>query len=69
MGAMSASHWLIVGAVILLLFGAKRLGSVGAGLGSGIRNFKKGLKGDDDDTADASPKQLKDPTSVGGTKA
>lgn len=45
MGAMSLTHWLIVGVVLLLVFGPRRLGDVGAGLGEGIRNFKKGLNG------------------------
>ena len=35
---------LIVGAVILLLFGAKRLPALGKSLGSAITQFKKGLK-------------------------
>lgn len=67
MGAMSASHWLIVGVVIILLFGSRKLGSLGAGLGEGIRNFKKGIKGDDDTVAAAAPipKQLKDPVKTG----
>ncbi len=49
---------LIVGLIIILLFGASRLGEVGKGLGDGIRNFKKGISGDDEDEAQA--KQLKD---------
>jgi sec-independent protein translocase protein TatA len=48
MGALSIHHWLIVLLVVLLLFGAGRLGEVGKGLGDGIRNFKKGLGGEDD---------------------
>ncbi|MBX3182125.1 MAG: twin-arginine translocase TatA/TatE family subunit [Polyangiaceae bacterium] len=43
MGAMSMGHWLIVALVVLLVFGPKRLGQVGSGLGEGIRNFKRGL--------------------------
>lgn len=50
MGATSLTHWLIVGLVLLLVFGPSRLGQVGAGLGEGIRNFKKGLNGGDDQT-------------------
>lgn len=49
MGAMSLSHWLIVGVVVLLVFGPKRLSEVGTGLGEGIRNFKKGLNGEGND--------------------
>jgi sec-independent protein translocase protein TatA len=55
MGAMSLTHWLIVGVVLLMVFGPKRLGDVGAGLGEGIRNFKKGLNGS---TEEEEPKQL-----------
>lgn len=46
MGAMSLSHWLIVGFVVVLLFGGNKLAAVGKGLGEGIREFKKGLAGD-----------------------
>ncbi|HSC87449.1 MAG TPA: twin-arginine translocase TatA/TatE family subunit [Polyangiaceae bacterium] len=46
---MSLSHWLIVGVVVLLVFGPKRLSEVGTGLGEGIRNFKKGLNGEGND--------------------
>lgn len=56
--APSPLQLLIIGLIILVLFGASRLGEVGKGLGDGIRNFKKGLSGDDDEKAD-DPKQLK----------
>lgn len=39
---------LVIVLIILLLFGASRLGDVGKGLGEGIRNFKKSIGGDDD---------------------
>ena len=32
---------------ILLLFGGSKLPQLGKGIGEGIRNFKKGLKGDE----------------------
>ncbi len=35
--------------VVVLLFGAGRLGDIGKGLGEGIRNFKKGLADENDD--------------------
>jgi sec-independent protein translocase protein TatA len=40
---------LVVLAIVLVIFGASRLPALGKGLGEGIRNFKKGVKGDDDD--------------------
>jgi sec-independent protein translocase protein TatA len=33
----------------VLLFGGKKVGELGKGLGEGIRNFKTALKGDEDD--------------------
>ncbi|HLH37953.1 MAG TPA: twin-arginine translocase TatA/TatE family subunit [Bryobacteraceae bacterium] len=38
---------LVILAVALVLFGGKKLADVGKGLGEGIRNFKSGLKGDE----------------------
>lgn len=49
MGSFSLMHWVVVGIVLLLLFGGRRVGDLGKGLGEGLRNFKKGLRDDDDD--------------------
>jgi sec-independent protein translocase protein TatA len=49
MGSMSAAHWLIVLVVVLLVFGPKRLASLGKGMGEGIRSFREGLAGDGED--------------------
>jgi sec-independent protein translocase protein TatA len=46
MGSMSAAHWLIVLVIVLLVFGPKRLASLGKGMGEGIRSFREGLAGD-----------------------
>jgi len=55
MGSFSIWHWVIVLVVVLLVFGTKKLSSVGKDLGEGIKGFKKGLKDGDDD---APPSQL-----------
>jgi sec-independent protein translocase protein TatA len=34
--------------IVLFLFGAKRLPEMGKGIGEGIKNFKKSIKGGDD---------------------
>lgn len=47
MGFTSPWHWLVVLLVVVLIFGTKKLGSIGKDLGEGIRGFKKGLKGDE----------------------
>lgn len=45
-------EWIVIAAIGLLLFG-KRLPEVGRSLGKGIVEFKKGLKGIEDDVATA----------------
>ena len=40
----------VIAGLALLLFGGKKVGDLGKGLGEGIRNFKTALKGDDDDS-------------------
>jgi len=42
---------LVILLVALVLFGGKKLADVGKGLGEGIRNFKTGLKGDENPPA------------------
>jgi sec-independent protein translocase protein TatA len=39
---------LVILALALLLFGGKKVGDLGKGLGEGIRNFKTALKSDDE---------------------
>lgn len=46
---------IIIFLIIMVLFGATRLPQIGRGLGEGIRNFKKGIKQDED-----TPDQLED---------
>jgi sec-independent protein translocase protein TatA len=48
---------LVILVIALIVFGGKRIGDLGAGLGKGIREFKKGLHADD---VEATPKQLED---------
>ena len=44
MFGMGASELMIILVIILLLFGAAKLPELGRSLGSGLSNFKKGLK-------------------------
>ena len=39
---------LIIGIIVLFLFGGKRLPEMGKGIGEGIKNFKKSFKSDDE---------------------
>ena len=47
MGSFSIFHWLIVLAVVVLIFGTKNLPKMGKDLGDAMRSFKKGLQDDD----------------------
>ncbi|GAA7246802.1 twin-arginine translocase TatA/TatE family subunit [Helicobacter pylori] len=56
-GFTSIWHWVIVLLVIVLLFGAKKIPELAKGLGSGIKNFKKAVK-DDEEESKNEPKTL-----------
>ena len=44
MGSLSIWHWLIVLAVIILIFGTQKLRNVGQDLGGAVRGFKDGIR-------------------------
>ena len=48
MGTFSMWHWMVVLAVILIVFGAGKLPTVMGDLAKGIKNFKAGMKDDDE---------------------
>jgi len=48
MGRFGVTEWILVIAVVLLLFGGKKIPELMKGLGSGIKEFKNAAKGDDD---------------------
>lgn len=61
MGALSIWHWLIVLAVVLLLFGSKKLPDAARGLGRSMRIFKseiKEMQNDDKPVAPEDPQAL-----------
>ena len=47
-GLASPSHLIIVLAIVLLLFGAKRIPELAKGLGSGIKELREGISTGDD---------------------
>ena len=49
MGSLSIWHWIVVIAVVLLLFGRGKTSDLMGDVAQGIKAFKKGMK--DDDTA------------------
>jgi sec-independent protein translocase protein TatA len=52
MGMPGGMEWLIIALVVLLLFGGKKIPELAKGLGSGIKNFKKAIKDDEDEVAE-----------------
>jgi sec-independent protein translocase protein TatA len=51
MESLSPMHLLIIAAVIIILFGGKKIPEVMKGLGEGVRSFKEGMRGDTQATA------------------
>jgi sec-independent protein translocase protein TatA len=47
MGPFGFQELLVIFLIIVVIFGASKIPQLGKGLGEGIRNFKRGLKGDD----------------------
>lgn len=52
MGSFSIWHWLVILAIVLLLFGTKRLKNLGGDLGSAIKGFKNAVKDEEKKDAD-----------------
>jgi sec-independent protein translocase protein TatA len=46
-GRLGPTELLIVLAIVLLVFGVGRIGKIGGELGKGIKEFRKGLQGDE----------------------
>jgi sec-independent protein translocase protein TatA len=53
MGSLSIWHWIVVIAVVLLLFGRGKISELMGDVAQGIKAFKKGMS--DDETAKAEP--------------
>jgi sec-independent protein translocase protein TatA len=51
MGSFSIWHWLVVLAIVVLVFGTKKLRNLGGDLGSAIKNFKGAMKEGEADAA------------------
>ncbi|WP_066360203.1 Sec-independent protein translocase subunit TatA/TatB [Aliarcobacter cryaerophilus] len=50
----SGMQLLVIVLIVLILFGGKKIPELAKGLGSGIKNFKKAVKEDDEEVATAS---------------
>ena len=47
LGTIGTTEWVVIIAVVLLLFGGKKIPELMKGLGSGIKEFKNASKGED----------------------
>jgi sec-independent protein translocase protein TatA len=57
MGGLSIWHWLVVGVLVLLLFGKGRFSDMMGDVAKGIKSFKKGMSEEDEAAAAAKPAQ------------
>ena len=48
-----AQEWLIIGVVVLVLFGGTKIPQLARGFGEGIREFKKSVGGEESETKTA----------------
>jgi sec-independent protein translocase protein TatA len=47
MGGLGLPELIIIGVIVLLMFGGKKLPELGAGLGKSIKEFKQAFKSDE----------------------
>lgn len=48
MGSFSIWHWLVVLAIVVIIFGTKKLRNIGSDLGGAIKNFKDSMQTEDE---------------------
>jgi sec-independent protein translocase protein TatA len=63
MGSFSLMHWIVVLAIILILFGAGKLPRVMGDFAKGIKAFKAGMK-EEEEEAEAAPPPAQVPPPV-----
>jgi sec-independent protein translocase protein TatA len=54
---LGVQELLVILAIVVLIFGARRLPELGSGLGKAIKNFKSGISGQDE--IDVTPEKKK----------
>ena len=62
LGGISVWQLLIILAIVILIFGTKRLKGLGGDLGGALRSFRKAMDTDEDKSDETQAKQLGDET-------
>ena len=60
MGVPSMPELLIILAIVVLLFGAKKIPDLAKGMGTGIKNFKKAMSEDEEEKKAADTKKIEE---------
>ncbi len=68
-GSFGGTELIIALVIILLLFGAKRIPELARGLGSGVREFKRGTRGEDEVEEKSDQEKKDEALLAGGDKA
>lgn len=59
-GTLGASEIVIIAFLVLLLFGGKKIPELMKGIGKGVKSFKDGMKGIEEDINDSSQDSKKE---------
>jgi sec-independent protein translocase protein TatA len=68
-GSFGGTELIIALVIILLLFGAKRIPELARGLGSGVREFRKGSRGDYEEVEEEKKEEKNEELAAGEEKS
>jgi sec-independent protein translocase protein TatA len=57
---LGAPELIVILLIIVVLFGVGRIGKIGGELGKGIRSFREGLKGDEEESESKDKEKVKE---------
>lgn len=59
-GTVGATEIIIIAFLVLLLFGGKKIPELMKGIGKGVKSFKDGMKGLEDDIKETNDKEIEE---------